>query len=114
VAALGATRVSNSSIAVVYKVQGKYAQAEAHYAKVLEGCRHAFGPEHPYTTSTLWGLAWVRLRLRHYAEAESVLREGLTFHERVNSDRWIRYLFQSMLDASLRISTWKVTISLLR
>jgi tetratricopeptide (TPR) repeat protein len=53
-------------LANVYRMQGKYAQAEALFSQTLELVRRVLGPEHPDTLNTLWGLACMYQRQGKY------------------------------------------------
>lgn len=89
------------SLGEVYQAEGKYVQAEALYAKSLEGRRRVIGEEHPDTLRTLVDLGHVRVRQQKYAEATTTLREALNGYVRVRPEDWERYHSQSLLGVSL-------------
>lgn len=90
-----------NSIARLYQDQGKYAQAAARYATVLEFRRRVLGAEHSLTMNTLASIGEVELQQQRYAAAESSFRDVLKTYEKTSSDNWERYKGQSMLGASL-------------
>jgi tetratricopeptide (TPR) repeat protein len=88
-------------LAESYFGQAKYSQAEALFARLLEGRRRVLGPQHPDTVNTLLSLGRVRFQQQEYAEATSVSGEVLNGFEKANSNSWTRYYSQSLLGASL-------------
>jgi tetratricopeptide (TPR) repeat protein len=64
-----------------------------------------FGPDHPYTLESMdvraGALGQTRLRQKKYGEAEPLLREYLSYRERLAPHDWSRFHSQSLLGASL-------------
>jgi hypothetical protein len=85
----------------MYESQGTYGKAETLFSKVLEMRRRVLGPEHPVTSGTLTSVGRVLLEQHRHVEAEPLLREALSGHEKRNSDAWPRFNCQSLLGAAL-------------
>ena len=90
-----------NNLALLYERQGRNDEAASLYTNVLKSRRRVLGANHPATLTTIASLGRVRLHLREYAEAESLLREALKGQEEKTPDAWQRYNSQSMLGASL-------------
>ena len=58
------------NLAIVYKEQGKYAEAEALYKRALEIKEKALGADHPAVAMTLNNLAVLYQGQAKYADAE--------------------------------------------
>ena len=71
---------------MLFKEQGKYAEAEPLYHQALEGRRRTLGDEHPSTLVSINNLGMLRKNQGKYAEAESLFREGLEAGLRVLGD----------------------------
>ncbi|SLM38920.1 nb-arc and tpr domain protein [Lasallia pustulata] len=61
-------------LAVLYKDQGKMAEAEAMYRRALEGSEKALGPEHTSTLDTVHNLGNLYADQGKMAEAEAMFR----------------------------------------
>jgi len=85
----------------LYRYQGKYAQAEPLYIKLLDLQRRVLGAEHPRRLASINDLALLYLDQGRDAQAESLLREALASHEKANTNTWVRYNCESLLGASL-------------
>lgn len=85
----------------LYAKQGKYPEAEALDAKVLESRRRVLGAEHPYTMYSLTHLGEVRLQQQRYVEAEASFRDAVRTYEKIAPDGWERYNSQSLLGGSV-------------
>ena len=72
--------------------QGRYAQAEAGAAKVLEVRRRELGPEHPDTLTSMTLVAYAFDAQRKSAEAEPILTELLNVQRRVNGEESVHTL----------------------
>jgi hypothetical protein len=90
-----------SALAKTYVSESRDREAEPLLTNLLEGRRRVLGKEHPDTLDTLVSLGEVRLRQRHFRNAEGIFREALASYEKVMSDSWQRYWCQSLLGASL-------------
>ena len=75
-----------NNLAVLYRDQGKYAQAEPLYIKVLELQRRVLGPEHPRRLASMNDLALLYLNQGKYAQAEALLREALNSFEKTTPE----------------------------
>jgi tetratricopeptide (TPR) repeat protein len=95
------TLTTLNDLAQLYQDQGKFGQADLLSVRVLEVRRRVLGDAHPDTVSALASLGRVRLGLRRYVEAESLLRAALSAQEKNNPDAWQRYNIQSLLGACL-------------
>src|SRR5262249_3750418 len=56
---------------------------------------------HPRRLASMNDLSLLYLNQGKNAEAEALLREALTSHEKANTNTWVRYNCQSLLGASL-------------
>ena len=74
-----ATALNN--LAFVYKDQGSYSEAEAHYKRALAIDEDKLGKDHPKTASTITGLANVYRAEGKYADAEALYKRALTIRE---------------------------------
>jgi hypothetical protein len=81
--------------------EGNYAQAETLLAKVLEGRRRQFGPEHLSTLRAASAVARVQIREQKYAAAESILAATLESYRKIGPEIWERFRCESLLGASL-------------
>ena len=73
--------VTLNTLAVLYHVQRKYAQAEPLYQRVLKLLEQTVGPEHPTLATTLNNLAVVYEAQDKYREAEPLYQRALTLIE---------------------------------
>jgi eukaryotic-like serine/threonine-protein kinase len=85
----------------LYRAQGRYAQAEPIWTKVLEIRRRMLRPQHSDTTEVIVSLGEMQLSQQKYAAAETLLREGLNMWEKTKPDSWKRYYSQGLLGAAL-------------
>jgi tetratricopeptide (TPR) repeat protein len=74
---------SMSNLAVLYRLRGKYAQAEPLYTEVIEIDRRVLGEDHPDTLRSMNNLAVLYNSQGKYAEAESVFTKVLEAKRRV-------------------------------
>jgi eukaryotic-like serine/threonine-protein kinase len=95
------TLISMNNLALLYREQGRYGQAEPLFTKVLKVRRRVLGPEHPDTLDTINDLAELYREQGKYAQAQLLLREALNSHRKSNTNSWVRYHCQSLLGASL-------------
>src|SRR3954451_24548052 len=72
-----ATLTSMNNLALVYREQGRYGEAEQLCKEALEGRRAALGPTHPATLASLHNLALVYREQGRYGEAEQLDKETL-------------------------------------
>jgi len=66
-----------NNVAVIYRMQGKYAEAEALYRQTLEIQRRTLGPEHPYTLLSMGNLADAEGLLGRYPESEALFSKTI-------------------------------------
>jgi len=71
-----------NTLAVLYHTQGKYAQAEPLYQRVLTLLEQTVGPDHPTLATTLNNLAVVYEARDKYAEAAPLYQRALALIER--------------------------------
>ena len=90
-----------NNLAEVYWKQGKSQSAERLFREALEGRRRTLGPLHPTTANVLASLGEMKLEQKHFAEAESLLREAIGIYEKSAPTDWRRYHAQAMLGAAL-------------
>jgi tetratricopeptide (TPR) repeat protein len=90
-----------NNLALLYRYQGKYAQAEPLYIKLLDLQRRVLGAGHPRRLASMNDLALVYLNQGKDTQAGALLREALNSHEEVKTDTWVRYNCESLLGASL-------------
>lgn len=95
------TLTTLNDLAQLYQDQGKFGQADPLSVRVLEVRRRVLGDAHPDTVGALASLGRVRLGLRRYVEAESLLRAALNAQEKNSPDAWQRYNIESLLGACL-------------
>jgi tetratricopeptide (TPR) repeat protein len=62
------------NLAIVYRNQGRYEEAERLYRRALEGREEKLGPKHPDTLTTVEGLAGVYRSQGRYEEADGLVR----------------------------------------
>ncbi len=74
-----ATRLN--SLALSYKRQGKYMEAEPLYQQVLAIRKKQLGEEHPDTASSCYGLAGLYARGGKDVEAKSFYQRALAIYE---------------------------------
>ena len=72
------TLTTANSLAVVYKAQGRFREAEWLYHRTLEASEHAFGNGHPLTVATIKGLASLYKAQGRHAEASLLCRRTST------------------------------------
>ena len=90
-----------TNLAGVYRLQGKFAEAEPLFAAAVEAGRRSAGDQHPDTLDKINNLATTYLAQHKYAEAEALLRAALTTFEKRNVDRWERFYARTLLGESL-------------
>ncbi len=73
---------SLNNLAVLYKTQGKYAEAEPLYKRALAIKERALGPEHPDVATTLNNLAELYYLRGKYAEAKPLFKRALAIKEK--------------------------------
>ncbi len=74
---------SLNNLAELYRVQGKYADAEPLYLRALAIVEKALGPEHPDVAASLNNLAALYHTQGRYAEAEPLFERSLAIREKV-------------------------------
>jgi tetratricopeptide (TPR) repeat protein len=74
--------LSIASLAEVYRLQGKNAEARANYATARDGLKKVLGEDHVSLGSCHKGLAQVLLAEKKYVEAEAEIRQALTFFKK--------------------------------
>ncbi len=77
------TLSSLNNLAILYKNQGKYEQAEPLYQRALATYERVLGPEHPDTLNTVNNLALLYADQGKYELAEPLYQRALTTYERV-------------------------------
>ena len=65
------------NLAVLYKAQARYQEAEELYKEVLEKQEDILGKEHPSTLNTIHNLAGLYKDQGNYEEAERIYKEVL-------------------------------------
>jgi tetratricopeptide (TPR) repeat protein len=70
-----------STLASLYRAQGKYEQAEPLYVRALAVCEQQLGPEHPHTALSLNNLAHLYYAQGKYEQAEPLLVRALAINE---------------------------------
>jgi len=88
-------------LALLYRDQGRYVQAEQLHVEVIELQRRVLGEEHPTALASLNDLAFLYLYQHNYSAAEGVLREALNSYQKSMVERWGRYSCQSLLGTIL-------------
>ena len=74
---------SLNNLALLYKIQGKYAEAEPLYQRSLTIREKVLGPEHPNVALSLNNLAALYQAQGKYAEAVPLFQRSLTILEKV-------------------------------
>ncbi len=74
---------SLNNLALLYKTQGKYGEAEPLYKRTLAIFEKALGPEHPHVATNLNNLAELYRAQGKYAEAEPFFKQSLAIREKV-------------------------------
>src|SRR4030095_7107088 len=72
---------SLNNLALLYKIQAKYAEAEPIYQRALGIVEKALGPEHPSLASILNNIAELDRSLGKYTEAEAIYQRALAIRE---------------------------------
>ncbi len=88
-------------LALLYGLEGKNAQAELLYTRVLETQRRVLGEQHPDTVRSITSLGLLYLNMGKNGQAETTLRTALNAYEKVSPDSWERFNCASILGASL-------------
>ena len=78
-----------NDLAVLYKEQGRYAEAEPLYKRALSICEKALGPDHPFVAQSLNNLAELYAIQGRYAEAEPLFKRSLA----IRKGAWARSSF---------------------
>jgi eukaryotic-like serine/threonine-protein kinase len=78
---------SMHNLAVLYRDEGKYAQAEPLFTRVLEVRRRVLGQEHPRTLNTMLTLAMLYRDQGKYTQAEQLVTKVLDVRRRVLGDQ---------------------------
>jgi tetratricopeptide (TPR) repeat protein len=65
------------NLAIVYRYQGRYKEAEQLYERALKGREEQLGPAHPDTLGTVQNLAIVYHYQGRYKEAEQLYERAL-------------------------------------
>src|SRR5271166_915342 len=71
-----------NNLAVVYKSQGRYAEAEGLYKRALAIREKALGASHPNVAGTLNNLALLYAAQAKYADAEALYKRALAIKEK--------------------------------
>lgn len=74
--------------AKLYQEQGKLAEAESLFKKVLEIREKKLGAEHPDTVSMIKNLTFLYLTQYRYEEAELLYKRALAIDEKVNGEEY--------------------------
>jgi tetratricopeptide (TPR) repeat protein len=78
---------SLNNLALSYKSQGRYEEAEPYYQQALEMRRELLGHRHPDVAQSLNNLGALRYQQGRLKEAQSLLLEALPiYEERLGSD----------------------------
>jgi len=72
---------SLNNLAMLYRSQGRYAEAEPLYKRAFAIWEKTLGPEHPYTAQSLDNLAELHLAQGQYREAETLFKQALAIKE---------------------------------
>ena len=72
-----------NELAWIYKIQGRYAEAELFYKRALDIREAKLGKDHPDTAYSLNDLALLYSEQGRYAEAEPFYKRSLEIHEKV-------------------------------
>lgn len=100
-AANPSTLETMANMASLCRDEGKYAQAESLFARVLAERKRLLGTGHPVTLHTMGSFAALDLKVGKYAHADLLLREALSAFEKTSARTWDRYNCESLLGASL-------------
>ncbi len=73
---------SLNNLAQTYSAQGKYAEAELLYRRVLSLQERALGPDHPDVTMSLNNLGEISYYQSKYAEAETLFKRSLAIQDK--------------------------------
>ena len=73
---------SLNNLGEVYRLQGRYAEAEPLYERALAVRETALGPEHSDVAQSLSGLAILYVAQGRYAEAEPLHERALAIFEK--------------------------------
>ena len=68
------TLTSTDNLALTYRDQGRWAEAEKLQVQVMETCKRVLGPEHPDTLLSMWALSHTLEKLCRHGEALSMLQ----------------------------------------
>jgi tetratricopeptide (TPR) repeat protein len=71
-----------NNLAELYRVQGKYAEAEPLYQRALAILEEALGPHHPHLATSLNNLALLYRAGGKYGEAEPLYRRALAIRQK--------------------------------
>jgi tetratricopeptide (TPR) repeat protein len=88
------TLVSKNNLAMLYKSQGQYAQAEPLFQEAVDGARKKLGLVHPNTQTFIRNLADCYERMKTPAKAEPLLRELAEFWKEQAGTDSIEYAAQ--------------------
>ena len=77
------TLASVGYLASLYRVQGRYSEAEPLYKRALAARERVLGPEHPLTLRSMHNLSTLYQAQGRYSEAELLLKRALAARERV-------------------------------
>jgi CHAT domain-containing protein len=98
---------SLNNLANLYRVQGKYGEAEPLYERSLAISEKAVGPEHPYVAQSLNNLANLYRVQGKYGEAEPLYKRALAIREKAVGPEH-PYVAQSLQNlANLYRDRWK-------
>jgi len=75
-----------NNLGVVYRTEGKFAQAEMLQNKVLEANRRVLGEEHPFTLLSMINVAVLYRDQGEYAKAEQLMVKAVDLQSRVLSE----------------------------
>jgi tetratricopeptide (TPR) repeat protein len=78
---------SLGNLALLYRAQGRYGEAEPLYRELLEASRELLGPSHPITLIGLNNLANLYSAWGRYSEAEPLFQEALQAKREVPGSR---------------------------
>jgi tetratricopeptide (TPR) repeat protein len=80
------TQNSRYSLALSYRAQGRYAEAEPLFLQAAETLQRTIGADHPLTLRVKYNLAELYRRRKRFVEAESLFNQALEAHRRVFGD----------------------------
>ena len=72
-----------NNLAELYRIQGRYREAEPLYKQALEIRRESTDRDEPAMAATLNNLGLLYFHLGQYDQSERLLRQALTIRERV-------------------------------